>query len=59
MAQSQSLVIARAVGVERVPVTCDDDNAGSITVIERCGGRLDSVIRSEPSVPLTRRYWLE
>jgi predicted acetyltransferase len=55
----QSLVIARANGIERVLVTCDDDNAGSITVIERCGGKLDSVIRIESAVPPTRRYWLD
>jgi predicted acetyltransferase len=55
----QSLVIARANGVERVLVTCDDDNAGSITVIERCGGKLDSVIRTAPSVPRIRRYWID
>jgi predicted acetyltransferase len=55
----QSLVIARANGIERVLVTCDDDNAGSIAVIERCGGKLDSVIRTEPSAPPIRRYWLD
>jgi predicted acetyltransferase len=55
----QSLVIARANGVGRVLVTCGDDNTGSIAVIERCGGQLDSVIRTEPSVPPTRRYWLD
>jgi len=30
----QSLVIARAFGVDRVLLTCDDDNTGSSTVIE-------------------------
>lgn len=53
----QSLVVARAVGVDRVLVTCDDSNVGSITTIERCGGRLD------PYWPLaephTRRYWID
>src|SRR6266853_349148 len=34
----QSLVIARAAGVGRVLVTCDQDNAGSRAVIESCGG---------------------
>jgi predicted acetyltransferase len=55
----QSLVIARANGVERVLVTCDDDNVGSITVIERCGGKLDSVIHTAPSAPPIRRYWFD
>jgi predicted acetyltransferase len=53
----QSLVVARAAGVDRVLMTCDDDNLGSIAVIERCGGRLD------PDWPVavlnTRRYWID
>lgn len=55
----QSLVIARAVGADRVLVTCDDDNAGSIAVIERCGGKLESVIRATPSGPPIRRYRID
>ena len=38
----QSLIVARAVGVDGVLVTCDDDNVGSAAVIERCGGVLES-----------------
>ena len=30
----QNLIIIRAIGVYRVLVTCDDDNIGSISVIE-------------------------
>ncbi len=52
----QSLVVARAVGVDRVLVTCDDDNLGSIAVIERCGGRRDP---EWPGDPDTRRYWID
>lgn len=55
----QSLVIARAKGIERVLVTCDDDDTGSITVIERCGGKLDSVVRTTASAPPKRRYWFD
>jgi predicted acetyltransferase len=55
----QSLIIARAIGVDRVLVTCDDGNTGSIAVIERCGGKLDSVISATPSDPPTRRYWID
>ena len=54
----QSLVVARSVGVDRVLVTCDDDNVGSATVIERCGGVLDSVIDNDDGVQ-TRRYWID
>jgi predicted acetyltransferase len=55
----QSLIIARATGIDRVLVTCNDDNAGSITVIERCGGKLDSLIRTASSATLRRRYWID
>jgi predicted acetyltransferase len=54
----QSLTVVRAVGVDHVLVCCDDDNAGSIAVIERCGGELDSVTSSTASGTLTRRYWI-
>jgi predicted acetyltransferase len=55
----QSLVIARAAGVDRVLVTCDDDNVGSATVIERCGGVLDSLVASSEDGTLRRRYWID
>jgi predicted acetyltransferase len=50
----QSVIIARSVGVDRVLVTCDDSNVGSAAVIERCGGRLDSV--NDVGVRKVRRY---
>lgn len=50
----QSLVIARSYGVDRVLVTCDEDNVGSSAVIERCGGVLENVV----GVPRTKRYWI-
>ena len=53
----QSLVIARAAGVDLVLVTCGDDNLGSAAVIERCGGVLDSVVDTGDGPP-TRRYWI-
>lgn len=55
----QSLVIARANGVERVLVTCDDNNLGSIAVIEACGGRLESVIQTAQGARPIRRYWID
>ena len=51
----QSLIVARAAGIGRVLVTCDDDNLGSIAVIERCGGRRDV---EWPGDDGTRRYWI-
>ena len=54
----QSLIIARAAGVGRVLVTCDEDNAGSRAVIESCGGQLDSVLDMGDGLPPKRRYWI-
>jgi predicted acetyltransferase len=55
---SQSLVIIRAEGVDRVLVTCDHDNIGSAAVIERCGGVLEAVTARSDGTPL-RRYWID
>jgi predicted acetyltransferase len=55
----QSLIVARSVGIDRVLVTCDDDNLGSIAVIERCGGQLESVIEGASPPRRIRRYWID
>ncbi len=55
----QSLIVARSLGIDRVLITCDDDNAGSIRVIESCGGKLDSVRPATPGTPALRRYWID
>ncbi|MFT7650518.1 MAG: putative acetyltransferase, partial [Candidatus Poriferisodalaceae bacterium] len=36
----QSVIIARSHGVANALLVCDDDNVGSATVIECCGGQL-------------------
>jgi predicted acetyltransferase len=54
----QSLIIARALGIDRVLVTCDEDNVGSATVIERCGGVLESLVDSDTGIA-KRRYWID
>ncbi len=48
-----ALPIARSLGIERVLVTCDEDNAGSRAVIERNGGVV------EDSRAGKRRYWID
>ncbi len=55
----QSVVLARAVGIDRVLVTCDEDNVGSAAVIERCGGQLESIIDNSRGGPRRRRYWID
>jgi len=56
----QALVIARQqLGLSRVLVTCDEDNAGSIRVIERNGGVMENVV-TEPGLQAPkRRYWID
>ncbi len=49
---------ARELGLERVLVTCDDDNVGSIKTIERCGGVLEDVRVVPGSTVPKRRYWI-
>ena len=55
----QSLIAARSLGIDRVLLTCDDDNAGSIKVIESCGGMLADILDGEAGSPKTRRYWID
>lgn len=48
----QSLPWARGLGIDPALVTCDDDNIGSIRVIENAGGGLEDVRGNK------RRYWV-
>lgn len=43
---------ARELGIDSALVTCDDDNIGSIRVIEAAGGELEDVRGTK------RRYWV-
>jgi predicted acetyltransferase len=55
----QSLIVARAIGIDRVLLFCDEDNVGSRAVIEACGGRLDAVTEAGPRKTMQRRYWID
>ncbi len=55
----QSLVVASSIGLERVLVTCDDDNVDSAKVIENCGGVLENVTAGRDGSVPKRRYWVE
>ena len=55
----QALVVARSHGVDRVLITCDDANTGSLTVIERCGGVLENRVTHPDSGITVRRYWVD
>ena len=49
---------ASGLGIERVLVTCDDDNIASVRVIENNGGKLADKVKTEYAEFLVRRYWI-
>lgn len=52
------LPIAKKKGLSRVLLTCDDTNAASIRLIEKCGGVLQDKVRVDGREIDTRRYWI-
>ena len=54
----QALVIARAVGVDKVLLVCDAGNLASARTIEACGGRFESVVPGPDGAEPQRRYWI-
>ena len=55
-----ALQIARdRLGIDRVLVTCDDDNVGSIRTIEKNGGVLENVVTGPDLGTPKRRYWFD
>lgn len=50
---------ARSRGIDRVRITCDADNMGSIKIIERNGGAYVGSVISVESQKLVRQYWIE
>lgn len=46
-------------GSNRLLVTCDDDNVGSIRTIEKNGGVLENVIEGPDLKKPLRRYWID
>jgi len=53
----RGLGLARAVGVERVMVTCDEHNAASRRIIESAGGLYESSYSGADGAVPIRRYW--
>jgi len=54
----QGLHVARDLGLDRVLLTCDDDNEGSRKIIEANGGVLESVLEAPDLRRSKRRYWI-
>lgn len=51
-------IAGRQLGLERVLVTCDDDNVASIRTIEKNGGVLENVVTGPDLAKPKRRYWI-
>lgn len=47
----------KALGLDKVLLTCNDDNEGSARIIEGAGGVLENVV-DMPGAPAKRRYWI-
>lgn len=54
-----AIPVAARLGIKRVLLTCDDDNIGSIRVIESSGGVLENVVSQPGSEIPKRRYWID
>jgi predicted acetyltransferase len=50
------LPAARALGMDRVLVTCDEDNVASVRTIESNGGVIEDIRETE--LGRKRRYWI-
>jgi len=53
------LLKAKELGLNRVLVTCDEDNIGSRKIIEYNGGQLENIIEVKDSPVRKMRYWID
>ncbi len=53
----EGLVVGHGLGIDRMLVTCDEGNDGSIAVIVRNGGVFEGLVHQADG-KATRRYWL-
>ena len=50
---------AKKLGLGSVLVTCDDDNVGSMKIIEQNGGELEDIFTNDELEQPKRRYWID
>lgn len=53
-----ALPLARERGLDRALITCDEDNAASRRVVEKCGGLLEGTSPILESGVIQCRYWI-
>ena len=58
---SLALKKAKQMGLNKVLITCDDDNYASAKVIENNNGKLENIVHNliDGKIIQTRRYWIE
>ena len=58
---SLALKKAKQMGLNKVLITCDDDNYASAKVIENNNGKLENIVQNliDGKIIQTRRYWIE
>jgi predicted acetyltransferase len=50
---------ARAMGMKRILITCDEDNIASARIIEKNGGKLENKVVSRETGKVKNRYWID
>ncbi len=54
----QALIVARAEGLNKMLIVCDDENVASARVIESNGGVFERLAPSRDGTHQIRRYWI-
>jgi predicted acetyltransferase len=55
----QGLEYCRALGLEKILLTCADSNIQSWKIIENFGGILENTFQDDEDNELVRRYWIK
>lgn len=50
---------ARALGIKKVLITCDETNIGSRKIIEANGGMLENIVPTGKGKPSKMRFWID
>ena len=54
----KAIPICASLGIDKVLVTCDEDNIASRKVIEKCGGEFENITDYPVMDVQKRRYWI-
>lgn len=54
-----ALILSRSMGIEKVLITCDEDNVPSRKIIEKAGGVFEGHSDQGLNLPPKRLYWIQ